>query len=84
MISHGMAGFLKERMYDASDAYRLHVCDMCVPGQQWAWGGPLANLSYHSCGLTAIARLKVSRFECRICNNKTQISQVFIREWGRV
>ena len=28
MISHGMAGFLKERMFDASDAYRLHVCDM--------------------------------------------------------
>lgn len=28
--------------------------------------------------MTAIARLKVSRFECRICNNKTQISQIFI------
>jgi DNA-directed RNA polymerase II subunit RPB2 len=27
MISHGIAGFLKERMYDSSDGFRIHVCD---------------------------------------------------------
>jgi len=29
MISHGAARFLKERLMDVSDKYRIFVCDIC-------------------------------------------------------
>lgn len=29
IISHGTAAFLKERLMDQSDAYRIHVCEAC-------------------------------------------------------
>ncbi|PWZ02463.1 putative DNA-dependent RNA polymerase II RPB140 [Testicularia cyperi] len=29
MLAHSMAAFLKERMYDASDPFRIHVCNIC-------------------------------------------------------
>jgi DNA-directed RNA polymerase II subunit RPB2 len=29
MISHGASKFTKERVYDVSDKYKVHVCKMC-------------------------------------------------------
>lgn len=59
MIAHGASSFLKERLFDVSDPFRVHVCDIC--------------------GLmTVIAKLKKNTFECKNCNNKNKISQIYL------
>lgn len=56
IISHGATAFLKERLFDVSDAYSVHVCNYC--------------------GIISTANIKDSYYECRICNNTSEISKV--------
>jgi hypothetical protein len=38
----------------------------------------ITDLAHFSCGMQCIANLRAAKFECRLCNNKTEISQIFI------
>ncbi|KAI9217682.1 Rna polymerase II [Blastocladiella britannica] len=61
-IAHGAAQFLKDRLFDNSDAYRVHVCDQCG----------LFAISIEQPGTGT------KQYLCRACNNTSKISQVYM------
>lgn len=75
MISHGIAGFLKERLFGEWG------CFASANGQLTPGSDSSDAFRIHvcdQCGLMAIANLKKQEFYCSVCRNSTQISQVYI------
>ena len=68
MIAHGMSKFCRERLYDVSDKYSVHVCKKC---------GMIA--SYNDGNNNRYATSAVSDFsihKCNTCQNMTDFAKV--------
>lgn len=68
MIAHGMTRFCRERMYDVSDKYSVHVCKTC--GLTAAYNDGNKSRMYESADFTI--------HMCKNCDNKTDFAKVEI------
>ena len=68
MIAHGMTRFCKERMYDVSDKYNVHVCKKC--GLIACYNDGQKNKMYSKADFT--------KYYCKTCDNRTHFSKVDI------
>jgi len=66
ILCHGISVFLKERLMDMSDNYKVHVCDLC---------GVIANYNTNTDRRTNIS---YNVQECNYCNNHSAFSEVRI------
>jgi DNA-directed RNA polymerase II subunit RPB2 len=78
MISHGIAAFLKERMYVYLDEVDVLLLTFQSRYHRYDASDPYVIHVCDNCGLTAIANLKRNTFECRSCKTRTGISKVYI------
>jgi DNA-directed RNA polymerase II subunit RPB2 len=68
MIAHGMTRFCKERMYDVSDKYNVHVCKKCGMIASYNDG---KQSKLHTSGDFSI-------HFCKTCDNRTDFAKVDI------
>ena len=67
MLAHGMSKFCRERLYDASDKYSVHICKCC---------GMIAcyNDGIQKSRLYSVADMTVHL--CKTCGNTTDFAKV--------
>jgi len=68
MIAHGMSKFCRERLYDVSDKYSVHVCKKC--GMIASYNDGNKNRMYATADFTIHL--------CKNCDNKTDFAKVEI------
>ena len=57
IISHGASSFLKDRLYNQSDAYRVHVCKKC--GLMAVGDAPNNRYYCKSCMIPDVAQVDI-------------------------
>ena len=66
LVAHGMTNFCKERLYDVSDKYSVHVCRKC--GMIASYNDGNKSRLYTNGDMTI--------YLCRTCNNTTDFAKV--------
>jgi DNA-directed RNA polymerase II subunit RPB2 len=65
MLAHGISRFCRERLYDVSDKYSVHVCKKC---------GMIAQ--YNDSNNSMFTKFNFTVHKCSVCDNMTDFSYV--------